>query len=225
MFCSDCLNDKSFKEVDGYVICTDCGLVIQHHVIDHTYYPDCEPMSECKRYEMEFVEMLHKFDLSESFLDDIMELFEKFKVQFPMRGENFSNMKLACISVISNLKVCNDSRIYYRVKEFYRGGIKNAKSRDSSQKKEYANDMVLLNELIGANVKYDTSIRKSVYKMIDKLPSVSKELSRIRERNIYLGLIFLSIKKNVDIKEYCRYNNISTVTLQNIKKLICGLTS
>lgn len=218
MFCSDCLNDKSFKEVDGCVLCTNCGLVIQHHLLD-TYYPDCEPIREYKRYEMEFIEMLCKFDLNESLVDDIIELFENFKEQFPMRGDNFFNMKLACISVISNLRVCNDSRIYYKVKDFYSSS---KKSRILHQK-EYICDMVLLNELIVMNIKYDMNMRKGVYMILDKLPNASKELSRIKERNIYLGLIFLSIKKKVDIKEYCKHNNISTVTLQKIKKLICGL--
>jgi len=220
--CSDCFNDTLFKEVEGSVVCTSCGLVLQHHVFDG-YHPDCHPIKENdKRYEMEFIELFSKFDLHESLIENVIELFENFKAKCPMRGDKFASMKLACISVVTNVKVYDNLKIYYKVKEFHRNGLIPS---SRVQQKEYLSDMLLLNELISSNTKYDSCIRKTVHIMLDKLPNTSKELSRVKERNIFLGIIFLSIKNKIDIKDFCKHNNVSTVTILKLKKLICELLS
>jgi hypothetical protein len=200
----------------------ECGLVIINQIFEDNYNFNTVDTTYYKSNDI--TELLCKYGLSESHEEHITPIINKIKTELKYKGENLEYATHAAISIICKVDnkdmfpTAKYSKIYNKIHYI----INPSKKRASLPKrKEWANDMNLFNNLIAHNISVfnNKSIRKKAYTIYDNLPHTFTLLNSVKEKNIFMAIIFIALD-SIKVVEFAKNNDISTTSILKIKKII-----
>jgi hypothetical protein len=218
MFCYDCDNETHFHTSNTEVTCMNCGLVVIDQIFEDKY---TSFDNDLYFNSNDITELLCKYGLAESHEEVITPIMKRVKGEFKYKGDNLEYATHAAISIVCKVEnkgmfpSAKYSNIYNKV--FYL--INPTAKKKQIMRKEWASDMILFNNLISHNIEVFEckTLRRKAYNIYDDMPYSFTLLNSVKEKNIFLVIIFIALG-NIKVAEFAKNNDISTTSILKIKK-------